>query len=159
MTFVLTEQRSKHLLPPAPNEFQRAKTLKPRPPAPAENFDPFFRIRFVAIGQIADRALRPIRKAKRTDHVIVAVFARVGQAAGFDLNWGSAHHEGQKVHKMADFPNDAATTLFRIIQPVIGRDEAGIHAIMQCQWLMNPAKKALEPKRERSEPAVETHHQ
>src|SRR3982074_1053784 len=30
---------------------------------------------------------------------------------------------------------------------------------MQRQWLMNPAKKALEPKRERSEPAIETDHQ
>src|SRR5260221_1689941 len=159
MTFVLTEQRSKHLLPPAPNEFQPAKILKHSHRATTEDFDPFFRIRFVAIGQVADRALRPVRKAKRTDHVIVAVFARIGQAAGFDLNWGSAHQKSQEVHKMTDFPNDAATALLRIIQPVIGRDEAGIHAIMQCQWLMNPVKKALEPKRERSEPAVETHHQ
>jgi len=30
---------------------------------------------------------------------------------------------------------------------------------MQRQWLMNSAKKTLEPKRERSEPAVETDHE
>ena len=60
---------------------------------------------------------------------------------------------------MADFADDAATTLFWIIQPVIGRNEAGIHAVMQRQGLMNSAKKTLEPKRERSEPAVETNHE
>src|SRR5271163_3032280 len=60
---------------------------------------------------------------------------------------------------MADFTDDAATALFRIAEPVIGGNEAGVDAVMQRQWLMNPAKKALEPKRERSEPAIETDHQ
>src|SRR6267378_432869 len=159
MTFVLTEQRSKHLLPPPANEFQPAKILKHGHCAASEDFDPFFRIRFVAVGQITDRALRPIREAKGTDNVIVTIFARIRQAAGFNLNRGSAHQESQEVHKMADFPDDAATTLFRIIQPVIGRNEAGIHAVMQRQWRMNFSTKTLEPKRERSEPAVETDHE
>src|SRR5207253_8456516 len=99
------------------------------------------------------------REAKGTDNVIVTIFARIGQAAGFDLHRGSAHQESQEVHKMADFPDDAATALFRIIQPVIGRNEAGIHAVMQRQWFVSPSKKTLEPKRERSEPAVETDHE
>jgi hypothetical protein len=159
MTFVLTEQRSKHLLPPLANEFQPAKILKHSHCATTEDFYPFFRIRFVAVRQIADRALRPVREAKRTDHVIVAIFARIGQAVGFDLNRGSAHQESEEVYKVADFSDDAATALFRIIQPVIGRNEAGIHPVMQRQWLMNLAKKTLEPKRERSEPAVETNHE
>src|SRR5712692_9670651 len=156
MTFVLTEQRSKHLFPPPADEFQPAKILKHSHRATTEDFDPFLRIRFVTVGQIADRALRPVREAKRTDHVIVAVFARVGKAMGLRFNRRSAHQESQEVHKMADFPDDASAALFRIIQPVIGRNEAGIHAVMQRQGLMNSAKKTLEPKRERGEPAVET---
>src|SRR5258706_8308854 len=159
MTFVLLQERSKHLLLPPRNKFQPPKILKHSPPATTEDFDPFFRIGFVPVGQIADRALRPVREADGTDHIIVAVLARVGQAAGLDLDRGSAGEESEEVHKMAYFADDSTATLFRIIQPVIGRNEAGIHAVMQCQRLMNASKKTLESKRERRKPPVETNHE
>src|SRR5882672_11876683 len=159
MTFVLTQERTKYLLLTPANKIQPAKILKHGHPATAEDFDPFFRIRFIAVGQIADRALRPIREAKRADHIIVAVFARIGKAVGLHLNRRGTHQKRQEVHEMTYFPDDSPATLFRIIQPVIGRNEACVHAVMQRQWLMNPSKKTLEPHGERSEPAVETDHE
>ncbi len=159
MTFVLPQQRSEDLLPTTAHEFQPAKIFEHRDRAATEDFDSFFRIRFVSVGQIGDRALRAIRETQRADDVVITVFAGISKAPGFDLNRGGTDEESQEVYKMADFADDAAAALFGIIQPVIGRDKAGVHAIMQRQRLMNPAKKALEPKGEWSEPAVETDHQ
>src|SRR6266550_9513467 len=125
MTFVLTQERTKYLLLTPANKIQPAKILKHSYRATTKNFDPLFRIRFVPVGQIADRALRPIREAKRADHVIVAVFAGVGKAVGLHVNRSRAHQKRQEVHEMTYFSDDSSATLFRIIQPVIGRNEAG----------------------------------
>src|ERR1700686_5223587 len=128
------------LLSPA-NGFQPAEVLEHCYRATAKDFDSFLRIRFVSIGEVADCAMRSIGEAQRADYGVVAVFAGVGQTVGLYFNGSSPHQESQEVSEVANFSDDPATAQCRIIQPVIGRNEASIHAVMNGQRLINSSKK------------------
>ena len=60
---------------------------------------------------------------------------------------------------MANLAEDTTSALLRIVQPMIGRKESGIHAIVEGQWFTCFAQKRLHSDGERSETAVETDHE
>src|SRR5205823_11753642 len=65
----------------------------------------------------------------------------------------------QEVHKMADFSQNPAATLLRIIDPMIRRKRAGVDSIVQDERPSGVVEKLLHPPSHRREAAIEANHQ
>lgn len=60
---------------------------------------------------------------------------------------------------MADFTENASPALLGIVQPVVGRKEAGIDAVVKRERFVNLAQKILETNGERSKTAIKADHE
>src|SRR5580704_6390071 len=125
------------LLPSMTHQVQPPKIFQHRHRASAKNFHALLGVGSVAVRQITDRALRPIRKSQRYDHVVVGILFEAGHATRLHLDRQSTRQKSEEVHKMADFPENSSTALLGIVYPMIARDESRIHPVMQRQRFMN----------------------
>src|SRR5277367_3348968 len=142
-----------------PHQFEASKVLQYGYSAPAEDFHSLLGIGPIAVRQVADRALRSVRKSERDYDIVVGVQIGAGHAARSHFDRQRSGHECEEIYEMANLSKNSSAALLGIIDPVIARDETSVDAIMQRQWLIDPFEKRSHPRRHRSEPTVEINHQ
>src|SRR5580693_10217540 len=87
---------------------------------------------------------RTICEGDRDQNIVVVVAARaVGGSNGVDADWECAAKELHHVDEVPAFANKASP-LVRMLHPVRGRGEAGVHAIVHRQRLRASGKQALD---------------
>src|SRR5271168_2120372 len=131
MTLVFLKPRMHDLLLAVTDKLEMTEIIKHGDCSPAENFDAFFRIGLVAIGEIANCSLRAVSEAQRNNYVVARVLPRVSQTAGLYFNRQSSSKKAKEINKMTPFAENAPTTDVRIVDPMIWGKVTDVHTIMQ----------------------------
>ena len=67
--------------------------------------------------------------------------------------------KAEEIDKVADFADDAPSTLLRIVQPVVCGKEARVHAIVEREWFPHVVEKTLQPHGKRGKTSIEADHE
>src|ERR1044072_907094 len=126
-----------------------------------ENLDVLFGERAVALGEIRNRAVRPVGELERDeDRVFVNGFGVVGcDRLGVDrcdVRAGDVLHE---VHEVADLAADAPAALARVLRPVRARHAPRVDAIENRERPAPVFEELLSLTRVRGEAPVEADRQ
>src|SRR5579863_1214560 len=115
MSFVLSKRRAKRALLSLSNKFQSTEVFEDGHTAASKDFNSLLGIGFVTVRQVADGCLGTVRKTQRAEHIVVAVFAWVQQAARFNFHRWRGRQKTEEVHKVANLAQNTPSALKRVV--------------------------------------------
>ena len=141
------------------HQLEASEVFQDRDRAAAEDFHSLLGGRLVAVGQVTDRSDGAIGEFQSGEQVVHAVLPGIPQALGLHFHGRPAGEKAEEIHKMTGLAQNASASNFRIIHPMIRREVAGVHPVVDGQRFVDRGQKLLQLNGHRRESPVEADHQ